>query len=89
VLSRNIGDPHNILHEILPHLDDESYQCLRFIDWYGDTVFNHLQMDQLIEELARVAEQSPPDARSLLDQVRRLAVRCKRGTHLYLWFVGD
>jgi hypothetical protein len=32
------------LHRLLPHDDEASTsQTLRYIDWYGDTIFNHLQ----------------------------------------------
>lgn len=38
-----VDDPSNILHRLLPRSDNGSYLLLRFIDWYGDTVFNQLQ----------------------------------------------
>ena len=83
-------DEDNLLHELLPPLEDESYQCLRFIDWYGDTTFNHLQMPTLIEEIDRLrGATSSPEGRDLLDQIRRLATHCHEGLHLYLKFIGN
>ena len=44
-----IEDPKNILHQLLPS-EDASYNFLRFIDWYGETVFNRLQIPSFISE---------------------------------------
>ena len=89
-VDEQVGDPRNLLHRILPDHDDRSYCCLRFIDWYGDTVFNHLQMGEFLEELDRVAGQArEPGARELLAQVETLARRCQSEVHIYLRFIGD
>ncbi len=83
-------DPTNILHRLLPSHDDGSFQCLRFIDWYGDTVFNRLQMDVFLAELSHIAQKAQTkEQRELLSQIEDLARRCQRGPHLYLKFYGD
>jgi hypothetical protein len=38
----------------LPDPDDHRYNLLRFIDPYGDTVFNRIQVAVLIEKLHRL-----------------------------------
>jgi len=85
-----IADPLNHLHRLLPSHDDQTYQCLRCIDWYGDTVFNRLQMETFLTELDRVrrAARSPAEI-ELLAQIEKLARRCKAEPHLYLKFYGD
>jgi hypothetical protein len=88
-VSKVVADDQNFLHELLPPLEDNSYCCLRFVDWYGDTVFNHLQMGTLLEELARLSEEAPPDAKELLEEIAQLAETCQRRTHVYLAFIGD
>lgn len=85
-----IADPLNLLHQLLPSHDDQAYQCLRYIDWYGDTVFNRLQMDTFLTELngVRRATRSPAEI-ELLAQIEKLARRCQAEPHLYLKFYGD
>lgn len=78
------------LDSLLPSAEDSRSQCLRFVDPYGDTVFNRLQMDQFLrewEELETRAASS--DGKELLRSVRELAERCREGPHLYLRFYGD
>jgi hypothetical protein len=85
-----VFDPKNILEQVLPSYDDMSFYCLRFIDPYGDTVFNQLQMVLLLAELRRIREKVQNQEESaFLDQIETLANRCKAGPHLYLKFYGD
>lgn len=85
-----VMDEDNLLHEVIPPPEDESYQCLRFIDWYGDTTFNRLQMRRFIREIDRLrCTTSAPKEHKLLDQIRALATRCQREVHLYVKFIGD
>lgn len=57
----------------------ETFHCLRFIDQWGDTVFNQLQMGRFLQELDRMEPESTPEQRRLLAEVRRLAERCRDG----------
>ena len=85
-----LDDVANLLRRLLPSGDDSSYHYLRFIDWYGDTVFNQLQMEPFLEEwekLERVA--STTEDQAFLARVAQLARRCQQEQHLYLKFLGD
>jgi len=83
-------DPTNILHRLLPSHDDESFQCLRFIDWYGDTVFNRLQIPSFLAEWERLKLKASSDQElHLIERVARLAYDCQAETHLYLKVIGD
>ena len=85
-----VEDPTNILHRVLPRHEDNGYQCLNRIDWYGDTTFNRHQLPVFREELRRVLSSIEVLAqRALLDQIDALAVRCAAEPHLYLKFIGD
>jgi hypothetical protein len=54
-------DPHCNVAQLLPDWRDESSVCLRFVDLYGDTVFNRLQIDVLVSELeAAIAKATAP-----------------------------
>ena len=86
----NVGDPTNILQRLLPSVNDHSFVCLTFIDPYGDTVFNQLQMETCLVELERIAAKATTDQeRDLLDGVKRLMDRCRSEQHVYLKFYGD
>jgi hypothetical protein len=85
-----VEDPTNVLHRVLPEVHDTHYQCLNRIDWYGDTVFNHLQAPQLLDEwqsLARAERDS--EAERVVSGIRRLAERLRDERHVYLKFYGD
>jgi hypothetical protein len=86
----SVGDPYDFLHRLLPPFDDSSYQCLRFIDWWGDTIFNRLQMETFLSELNRIDTPTlDAPAKALLQDIRRLGEECRNRTHLYLAFYGD
>ena len=79
-----------VLNTLIPPRDDARFQCWRFIDEYGDTVFNRAQMPQFLAELDRIrAATTAQAAHTVLDDVEALAMRCRDEVHLYLKFVGD
>jgi len=83
------GDPH-VVDMLLPDVSDVSFQCLRFVDPYGETVFNRLQMTQFLPEWDRLRGRATTlDQKRLFQDVRRLAERCSNEPHLYLRFSGD
>ena len=67
-----------------------SYLLLRYVDPYGDTVFNQLQMDDLLRDIDTAEHLASSDVeRRGLDRLRVIAQRCRNSVHLYVWFVGD
>jgi len=81
-------DSKSVLARALPE-GDTSYACLRFIDRYGDTTFNRLQIPLLIEEIHRLRNGAADNLLEILDEVERLAQRALAEPHLYLKFIGD
>jgi hypothetical protein len=77
------------LDDVLPPHEDETFQCLRFIDPYGDTVFNRVQMPTLLSELERLRDSVPSRNHQQFDELVRLAQRCLSDVHLYIRFYGD
>jgi hypothetical protein len=69
---------------------DTSYNLLCYIDPYGDTVFNGLQMDVFLSEWERIrgAAQTPEQVEAWTS-IRDLARNCREEAHLYLRFIGD
>lgn len=85
-----VADPRNLLHGLLPEPDDESYQCLRFVDWYGDTSFNYLQMPALITDLERLRGRAKSAADlELIESIKDLAKRCSGQSGTHIKFIGD
>src|SRR5687768_9773917 len=86
----SIVDPKNVLGKLLPEHDDPAYPILASIDFYGDTVFNRMQMDRFLTEWTDVAAKaSTAEERLLLSAIEGMAHRCQDEVHLYLKFIGD
>ena len=84
-LARYEGPP---IDARLPGQAADGSPCFRFVDPYGDTVFNAAQVAALEEELASISATEGDvagQARLLLAFVRILDER----THCYLKFIGD
>jgi hypothetical protein len=89
-ISETIHDPSGVVAASLPDLTDGSYSCLRFIDPYGDAVFNSMQATVMIEEWERLRPSfSEHNAEALWAAIRRLIFRCSEEPHTYLKFIGD
>jgi hypothetical protein len=84
-----VADGYGGLNRCLP-IGDESFPLLRYVDPYGNVVFNHLQMQQLLEEInSLISGCSDQESKDLLENVRELAEKCRSSNHLYLRFRGD
>jgi len=82
-------DPLGLIPKLLSRFDLTATACLRFVDPYGDTVFNHLQTPVLLAEIAGIRSKLDTQTRALIDTIIPLAERCESGSHLYLHFAGD
>jgi len=64
--------------------------CLRFIDPWGDTVFNQSQIPVLLSELkAELTRQDDQRASEYLKSVIQLVELAVDQTHTYIKFIGD
>jgi len=89
-ISETILDPQGVISLSLPDLADGSYSCVRFIDPYGDAIFNPRQATVMIGEWDRLKHAFvEQDAEALWADIRALIVRCSEEPHVYLKFVGD
>src|SRR5512140_1269646 len=85
-----VFDPHNILHSLLPTDDSTDFELLKYVDWWGNTVFNRLQMPEFLEEWARIEDKATSaEAKQLHSHIKEMATVCGREPHLYLFFNGD
>ncbi len=63
---------------------------LSYIDPYGDTVFNALQMDDFLTDWRILSDAATTkEVRDFLAEVESLATQCRDTVHLYLKFIGE
>jgi hypothetical protein len=86
-----LEDPDGALGRVLSALETGESRYWRFIDPYGDTVFNRLQMEPFLIELDAIERRHLADTvvRQWLAGLEPLARRCRDEVHLYLKFLGD
>jgi hypothetical protein len=89
-ISDIIEDPQGVIALSLPNISDRTYCCLRFIDPYGDTIFNRIQAIIMVEEWDKLEQSfSNQNAETLWVDIRKLIVQCSEEPHTYLRFIGD
>ncbi|MFE9743585.1 hypothetical protein ACFYOT_01635 [Saccharothrix saharensis] len=69
-------------------IDAEKFPFLTSLLPYADTMFNSLQAERLRREVA------DPNVREVIGQdtaleIEELCLQVEKGSHLYLWFLGD
>jgi hypothetical protein len=83
-------DPANLTAKLTAPFTGSGSPCLRFIDPYGDTTFNQLQLPVLIAELERAIEMATdPRVKSHGQGLLELARRASSEVHTSLKFCGD
>lgn len=84
------GEIDGAIPAYLPDFENDRFPTIRFIDRYGDTVFNSLQMNAVLPELRQLRERARSDGeKKVVDGIIELAEECAKGAHRYLVFVGD
>lgn len=85
-----ISERIDLPKDLLPRPDDTRFLCLRFVDPYGDTLFNRLQAPAVVQDLRLLGTGvSSSNHQSVVERLQALASRCQRETHSYLRFIGD
>jgi hypothetical protein len=87
----SVADPRALVSKIVDAVPRfEESICARFIDPYGDTIFNRAQITVLKEELQSVPDDAlDEEARTHLKQMVELASKAEGQVHTYLKFYGD
>lgn len=89
-IGKTVQDPLGVIAASLPDPSDATYSCVRFIDPYGDAIFNRLQATAMIEEWDRLKPAfSARGAEALWADIRLLIVHCSEEPHTYIRFTGD
>lgn len=84
-----VNDPKGFISKVLPDVNCTSFAALRFIDEYGDTVFNSIQTKVFLQERSRIRAKATTCYE--LDIFKRVADLAKqaKSPHLFLRFYGD
>lgn len=83
-------DDGGLLAKCLLDIKNSNFCCIKYIDSYGDTVFNRLQMDDLIKDISIIKDNvKTKEFDELAEKIIGFAEKCKNEVHLYLKFYGD
>ena len=75
--------------ELIAELSHEQTCCLRFIDVYGETKFNRMQVPVLLHELEKaVASCTNEDAKSHGMQLLQIIRKHENAAQVYVTFIG-
>ncbi len=91
---RNLNDPNGGTFDAAGDFDRllaRAEGLLRYVDLYGNTIFNTVQATDLlldVQQLATPTDLTPVERRGL-ERLRVIVERCRDGVHLYVWFIGD
>jgi hypothetical protein len=79
-----------MLHDVLPAREETQFAFLRGIDRFGNTIFNHLQMESFLNEWEQIQDRAHDDSqREAWQKVKEMAEKCRDDRDLYLRFVGN
>ena len=79
-----------MLYGVIPSREERDFPCLRFIDPYGKTVFNPLQMETFLAEWEQVRERVRDESqKEAWEKIKQMAQTCQTDRDLYLRFVGN
>lgn len=89
-LIESIDDSHSLLLRLILESNIANTCCLRFIDPYGNTIFNRRQMEPLLVELENLHKLiKTREDHEFLSKIELLAHQCKERVHLYIRIIGD
>lgn len=78
------------INRVLGRALDSSFTQLHNLDWDDITIFNRLQMRDVVPELERLRDFARTDIeKRTVERVIALANRCQGQTDSYLMFIGD
>jgi hypothetical protein len=85
-----LSPPRSRIGALIPEANVEWFSCLRYIDLYGDTTFNQLQLPQILADLKQaIRETEWPETRAHMKLLIDLVKRAIGSDHTYIKFYGD
>lgn len=85
-----IGDPQMVLSRAARSSAFAQTRLLKYLEPWGDTMFNQAQADDLAADIADVTRaNADPQLIQILSRLEPLIVRLSSQAHTCLWFIGD
>ena len=89
-LAAVLSPPASKFASLIPPASAQDFPCLRYLDHYGDTVFNQLQIPQLADDLSRALSPTVDnDTRQHVEAILALVRKADGEVHTYVKFYGD
>ena len=80
--------PKELQYDEFENVKLDDFILLKYIDFYGDTTFNTLQLDDLIGDFERLKPMNPSQS-EIIQQIIDHAKKCQDEVHTYIKFYGD
>jgi hypothetical protein len=85
-----VSDPHNLVVHLVAVADPKESRCLLFLDPYGDTTFNQIQIPVFEEEVRSLPSESlSEEAEGHRTKILEMVASARGRDHSYLKFYGD
>lgn len=83
-------DDNNLTEQLLPDREDGTSPCLRFVDAFGDTLFNQIQIPLVVKELEkRLRGSAKPDVKAHCEAILKVVLAAAGEEHTYVRFSGE
>jgi hypothetical protein len=83
-------DDQNLTEKLLPDRDDGTSPCLRFVDPFGDTLFNQIQIPLVVAELEkRLRSSLKPELKAHCEAILKALNAALGEEHTYVRFSGE
>lgn len=83
-------DDRNLTEKLLPDREDGASPCLRFVDPFGDTLFNQIQIPFVIKELeTRLRAAVKPEVKTHCEAILKVVTATVGEDHTYVRFSGE
>lgn len=83
-------DDGNLTEKLLPEREDATSPCLRFVDPFGDTLFNQIQIPLVVKELEkRLRGSIKTEAKAHCEAILKAVKAAAGEAHTYVRFSGE
>jgi len=85
-----VGEATDLPGKVILDNGDRRLFMLQFVDPYGDTIFNQLQIPAVLNDLEFLKRcVGAPEWKQIIERLEALCGLCLEKPHSYLKFIGD